>query len=156
VLGSGPGAAARLGLNMDPLVDALRAAGLPDRPTGAAYVRLVDRTGVPDHIRTPFGLLIYGRQGVRNQGGMFVESSLDLVVAVIEPGRDPIVLGGNDRAAVMRGLQSASLRRDGVAEPALVDAIRNADASLSQQLRRPGEDRAMRFALFPVAAVIVD
>ncbi|HEX8111701.1 MAG TPA: hypothetical protein VF516_28415, partial [Kofleriaceae bacterium] len=86
------GAAARLGLNVDPLVDALRAAGLPDRPTGAAYVRLVDRTGVPDHIRTPFGLLIYGRQGVRNQGGMFVESSLDLVVAVIEPGRDPILL----------------------------------------------------------------
>jgi hypothetical protein len=156
VLGSGPGVAARLGLNVDPLVDALRAAGLPDRPTGAAYVRLVDRTGVPDHIRTPFGLLIYGRQGVRNQGGLFVESSLDLVVAVIEPGRDPILLGGDDRAAVMRGLQSASLRRDGIAEPALMDALRSADASLSQQLRRPGEDRAMRFALFPVAAVIVD
>jgi hypothetical protein len=156
VLGSGPGAAARLGLNVDPLVDALRAAGLPDRPTGAAYVRLVDRTGVPDHIRTPFGLLIYGRQGVRNQGGMFVESSLDLVVAVIEPGRDPVLLGGGDRAAVMRGLQSASLRRDGIAEPALMDALRDADALLSQQLRRPGEDRAMRFALFPVASVVVD
>lgn len=156
VLGSGPGAAARLGLNVEPLVDALRAAGLPDRPTGAAYVRLVDRTGVPDHIRTPFGLLIYGRQGVRNQGGMFVEGSLDLVIAVIEPGRDPILLGGDDRAAVMRGLQSASLRRDGIAEPGLTDALRDADASLSQQLRRPGEDRAMRFALFPVAAVIVD
>lgn len=156
VLGSGPGAAARLGLNVDPLVDALRTAGLPDRPTGAAYVRLVDRTGVPDHIRTSFGLLIYGRQGVRNQGGLFVESSLDLVVAVIEPGRDPTLLGGDDRAAVMRNLQSATLRRDGIAEPALMEALRNADASLSRQLRRPGEDRGMRFALFPVAAVIVD
>jgi len=156
VLGSGPGAAARLGLNVDPLVDALRAAGLPDRPTGAAYVRLIDRSGIPAHIRTPFGLLIYGRQGVRNQGGLFVESSLDFVVAVIEPGRDPVLLGGDDRAAVMRSLQSAPLRREGTAEPILVDALRNADASLSQQLRRPGEDRAMRFALFPVAAVIVD
>jgi hypothetical protein len=87
---------------------------------------------------------------------MFVESSLDLVVAVIEPGRDPILLGGDDRAAVMRGLQSASLRRDGIADPALMDALRDADASLSQQLRWPGEDRAMRFALFPVAAVVVD
>jgi hypothetical protein len=122
----------------------------------AQYVRRVDRTGVPDRIRTPFGLLIYGRQGVRNQGGLFVESSLDLVVAVIEPGQEPILLGGDDRAAVMRGLQSASLRRDGIAEPALMDALRNADASLPQQLRRTGEDRAMRFALFPVAAVIVD
>lgn len=156
VLGSGPGAAARLGLNVDPLVDALRAAGLPDRPTGAAYVRLVDRTGIPDATRAPFGLLIYGRQGVRNQGGLFVESSLDLVVAVIEPERYPVLLGGSDRAAVMRGLQSASLRRDGTAAPALIDALRGADAALSQQLRRPGEDRAMRFALFPVAAVIVD
>jgi hypothetical protein len=56
----------------------------------------------------------------------------------------------------MRNLQSASLRCDRAAEPALVDALRNADVSLSQQLRRPGEDRAIRFALFPVAAVIVD
>lgn len=117
-----------------------------DGPTSQR--REVDQTGVPDHIRTPFGGLIYGRQGVRNQGGLFVESSLDLVVAMIEPGRDPILLGGDDRAAVMRGLQSASLRRDGIAEPALMEALRNADASLAQQLRRPGEDRAMRFALF--------
>lgn len=156
VLGSGPGAATRLGLNMEPLVDALRAAGLPERPTGAAYVRLVDRAGVPDDVRTPFGLLVYGRQGIRNQGGLFIESSLDLVVAVIEPGRDPVLLAADDRAAVMRGLQSASLRRDSAADPALVDALRSADVSLSPQLRRPGEDRAMRFVLFLVAAVIVD
>jgi hypothetical protein len=69
----------------------------------------------------------------------------DLALARASPG-----------AAVMRGLQSASLRRDGTAEPAVLDALRDADAALSQQLRRPGEDRAMRFALFPVAAVIVD
>jgi len=156
VLGSGPGTAARLGLNVDPLVDAMRAAGLPDRPTGAAYVRLFDRTGLPDQIRTPFGLLIYGRQGVRNQGGLYVESSLDLVVAIIEPGRDPVLLGGDDRAAVLRNLQSSSLRRDGIADPVLMDSLNKADASLSQQLRRPGEDRTMRFALFPLAAVIVD
>jgi superfamily II DNA or RNA helicase len=156
VLGSGPGAAARLGLNVDPIVDALRAAGLPERPTGAAYVRLADRHGVPEHIRMPFGLLIYGRQSVRNQRGTWFESGLDLVVAVVEPGRDPILLDGDDRATVMRSLQSSSLRRDGNVEPALLDALRNADAALSQQLRRPGEDRATRFALFPVAAVIVD
>jgi superfamily II DNA or RNA helicase len=156
VLGSGPGAATRLGLNVDPLVDALRAAGLPDRPTGAAYVRLVDRTGLPETLRAPFGLLIYGRQAVRNQAGTFVESSLDLVVAVVEPEREPVVLGGDEQAAVLRGLQGASLRRDGVADPALLEALRRADAALSQQLRQPAADRAIRFALFPVAAVIVD
>lgn len=156
VLGTGPGAAARLGLNVDPVVDALRAAGLPDRPTGAAHVRLADRAGLPETLRTPFGLLIYGRQAVRNQAGTFVESSLDLVVAVVEPGRPPVLLGGDEQAIVLRSLQSASLRRDGSAEPALLDALRGADAALSQQLRRPAADRALRFALFPVAAVIVD
>lgn len=134
----------------------MRAAGLPERPTGAAYVRLIDRSGVPEHVRTPFGLLIYGRQGVRNQSGAWLESGLELVVAMIEPGREPILLGGDDRAALIRSLQSSSLRREGVAEPVLLEALRSADASLFQQLRRPGEDRTMRFALFPVAAVIVD
>lgn len=156
VLGSGPGAAARLGLNVDPVVDALRAAGLPERPTGAAYVRLIDRSGIPEHLRAPFGVLIYGRQGVRNQGGTWLESGLELVVAVIEPGREPVLLGGDERAALIRSLQSSTLRREGVADPALLEALRSADAALFQQFRRPGEDRTMRFALFPVAAVIVD
>jgi hypothetical protein len=53
-------------------------------------------------------------------------------------------------------LQSSSLRREGVAEPVLLEALHGADASLFQRLRRPGDDRTMRFALFPVAAVIVD
>lgn len=89
----------------------------------------------------------------RSQTGRLARgSSLDLVVAVVEPGRDPILLGGDDRAAVLRGLQSASLRRDGIADGTLMDAPCKADALLFQQLRRPGEDREMRFALFPVAA----
>jgi superfamily II DNA or RNA helicase len=156
VLGSGPGAATRLGLNVEPLVDALRAAGLPERATGAAYVRLVDRAGLPEATGTPFGLLIYGRQGVRNQGGTFVEHSLDLVVAVVEPGHDPVVLDGDRRAALLRNLLSSTLRREGVVEPGLVEALRAADTTLAQQLRRPGEDRTMRYALFPLAAVVVD
>jgi superfamily II DNA or RNA helicase len=155
VLGDGPGVAARLGMNVDPIVDALRAAGLPDRPSGAAYVRLVDRSIVPD-IRGPFGLLIYGRQGLRNQGGTLIESSLDLVAVLIEPGHEPVILDGDARAVLIRSLLSSSLRREGSAEPAMIEALRSADAALFQQLRRPGEDRTMRFALFPLAAVIVD
>jgi hypothetical protein len=119
-------------------------------------VRLVDRAGLPETLRTPFGLLIYGRQAVRNKAGTFVESSLDLVVAVVEPGHEPVILGGDEQATVLRNLQSASLRRDGGAEPALLDALRGADVALSQQLRQPAANRALRFALFPVAAVIVD
>lgn len=156
VLGNGAGPAARLGLNVVPVVDALREAGLPERPTGAAYVRLGDRSMLPGHVRGSFGLLIYGRQGVRNQGGAWFESSLDLVVALIEPDREPLLLDGDARAALIRSLQVSSLRREGLAEPALLDALRSADALLFQKLRQPGEDRAMRFALFPIAAVIVD
>jgi superfamily II DNA or RNA helicase len=156
VVGSGSAIAAPLGLNVEPVVGALRAAGLPDRPTGAAYVRMLSLAGIPDHVRKPFGLLFYGRQGVRNHGGTWVESWLDLVVAVVEPGQAPILLDGDDRAAVVRGLASPTLRRDGQLAPALLDALRSADAQLFEQLRRPGEDRAMRFALFPVAAIIVD
>ncbi len=69
VLGNGPGAAERLGLNVDPLVDALRAAGLPDRPAGAAYVRLRSDGGPTRS--APLGPLIYGRPAVRNP--LFVE-----------------------------------------------------------------------------------
>lgn len=155
VLGDGDRVANRLGLNIEPVAEALRTAALPEQPTGAAHVRLLDRTGIPDHVQGPFGLLIYGRQAVRNRDGMFIESGLDLVVAVVGADGCADVLDGDARATVMRNLQRASLRRDGVAGAALLDALRRTDATLSCELRQPGPDRSMRFALFPIAAVAV-
>jgi len=145
----------QLGCNVEPVTSTLRAAALPTRPAGAAFLRLSD--GVPPSLsRTGgSGVLAYARQGVRVAHDTPSEGSIELFLFSVSPGEIRL-LAGHEKADVARAIFAASARREPNLPPELMEALRSANDRILAELRTPSDaDRTqgLRFAIFPIAAI---
>lgn len=148
------GKAERLGSNVAVVTRALRAHGLPAAPTGAAQVRWPDGEARPHD--GPFGVVIVARQSVRWEHGSYVEHASTLHCAIVGANGQSTSLEPHAKGALVRALERATVRREPENAPALVAAIRQAEASMLIELRRPSdEDREVRHAVTPLFAAVV-
>lgn len=146
----------QLGTNLAMVARALRAAGQPDTPAGAAHVRWPE--GAPRPQEGTWGVLIFARQSVRSEPGSFVEQATTLHAYTVAPDGTAMRVEGAAKGALVRALVRATVRREPEEAPALVAALARAEAELWNELRRPTDaDREARVAhaVTPLLAAVV-
>jgi hypothetical protein len=157
IFGPNGEAAPQLGLNLPLVADMLRKQAFPTSPAGAAHVRWP--TGVSPLRRMPFGILAFLRQTVRpHQSGGWIEQSCAIAVFVVRPNTQPETIDGEEKAALIRNLSLATIRTKPEQDHLLLDALRQSELPLVQELRRPSESElsdGVRHAVFPLLAATV-
>lgn len=143
----------QLGLNQESICLALRKLGLPEPGSGVGYVRWAALSRLP-WLEPPCGVLVYGRVNLAIDASAYRERDVEISAHVVTSDGELRTLDGAERGTMVRALHEATVRRDGEAPPALVEALRAADHRLGMELRRP-TDPAVRHAVFPVVAMIL-
>jgi len=149
----------QMGLNITPVAETLRRLAFPTEATGAAYV------GWPEDAAWPFGsdtrplaVLAVVRQTVRQNPGSLTEVATSLHLLVVPSAGKPRLIEGADKANVIRTLQRATIRRDPVPDPALINRLAETQTRWEDELRRPTSserDDRVRHAVSPLLAAVV-
>lgn len=154
VFGPDGKAAPQLGLNLPPVAETLRRLAFPQAPTGAAHLRWP--AAMPVQRALPCGILVFLRQTVRaHQHGSWVEQANAVVVYVVRRGSAPELIGGPEKAQLLRAMFQGTVRTKPEQDAALLDAIQEQEGLLAQELRRPTDDEmkdGIRHAVTPLFA----
>jgi superfamily II DNA or RNA helicase len=150
-----------LGLNIPTVSKLLRSLGLPEAPTGAAYLRWpegVDLTSLGDP--EALGILVYARLTLRAEtSGTWSEIGTELVCyAVLSDGSSTLLTDRHTRRLALSDLRRCGSRMKAEDPHRLVPALRLAHASCVESLRMPTDadrDSGKRYALFPLLAAVV-
>ncbi|KYG09088.1 hypothetical protein BE21_20045 [Sorangium cellulosum] len=148
--------AEQLGTNLPLFARTLRAQGIPDAPAGAAHVRWPEGAHRPHE--GLFGVLVLARQSVRWEQGSYAEHATTLHVCTVLTDGQVTRADGPARGALVRAMVRATVRREAEEAPALLAALRQAEADLWNELRRPTEaDREARVvhAVTPLLSAVV-
>lgn len=151
--------ASPLGLNVKVVSDALREAGFPSLPTGAAHVRWNAEAPRPALLQgSPVGILGFSRQTLRTDKLGWSEQSSSLVLYAVRSGEPPRRIEGSEKQALVRGLVQATVRVKPELHDGLLSEMRAQDAALAYELRRPTDSEVqsgIRHAVSPIFAAIV-
>lgn len=145
-----------VGTNSPLITQALRKAAFPTEPVGAAHVRLAPTSPLAD-VPRPFGILVLACMLLRNQQQVWTETGLMLDAYVVTADQTRR-LQPEERARLVRALQSATVRREAHQAPALIERLVQEEQRLSQELRRPSDvevHAGIRHAVFPLLAAVV-
>jgi hypothetical protein len=150
----------QLGTNTPVIQNALRKIGLPAQPAGAAHLRWPEGVEVPLGLRAPFGVLVIARLPYRLADGSAQELVADLRVYCVTSTDASVVEVTEDgvRAAIVRALIRATVRREAEAVPDLVDRMAREELLAVEALRtlRDGERaHQIRPAVLPLLAAVV-
>ena len=157
VIGPDGTAALPLGLNQPAIAEVLRRFAFPDRCYGAAFLRWP--TGVPVPASFPFGVLAFVRQTLQARGNVWVEHSNSLVVYVLTSNSEPLLLEGEAKGCMLRGLFAAGIRLKASPESPYLERLAQAEATIGDHLRPPDlqeRERNLRHAVVPIFAAIVE
>lgn len=153
------GYASPLGLNVKVVNEALRECGFPSLPTGAAHVRWNADAPRPAPVQgSPVGVLGFSRQTLRTDKIGWSEHSSSLVIYAVRPGEAPVRVEGADKQTLIRGLVQATIRVKPEMHEGLLSEMREHEAALSLELRRPSAselESGVRHAVSPILAAFV-
>jgi hypothetical protein len=162
VKGPGERSATPVGLNSDPVVRALRKAGLPAEPTGAAVLGLspASRDALGEmQLPERFGVLAFGKQLFSSTRGYGELGSASLEFFIIMPDKEPVPVPADRKRGLVRALAAAMLRRELKREDQpVMDALVKWESPLWQQLRRPplsSESGRILHGITPLFAAVV-
>lgn len=148
------------GLNVPFFSEALRGAGFPDLPTGAAYLRYSEEPK-SSYIRPAeaLGIFVGVRLSLRQaQAAGWQEGPVEMHVWTTSEQGVPTKLTPNEAAAVLRELFSASLRSREIVAPGVLAALQLIEKEDLQLLKKPSvAERAARysFAVIPLFAGVI-
>ncbi len=149
----------KLGLNIEPVLEAMRRVAFPQQPAGAAYLRW------PSHEVRPaaasgesFGVLVFMRQTLKMEGkGGWVERRTTLQTFVTSAnGMEELT--GKEKGQLLRVLFRAVIRKSPESSDLVLSGLKQAEVDIAQKLRRPTEDELatqIRHAVTPLFAGIV-
>jgi Helicase conserved C-terminal domain len=151
--------AAKCGLNIKVVADALRKAAFPDAATGAGYLRWPSELPLPNEATSlPFGVVVLLRQTIRmDKKGGWTEQSNSLHCLVGGEGE----FSEADKPAKKRlieGLLAATIRKSSEDLPALTQAVTRTEEQWIERLRRPSEaelNSQIRHSVMPLFAAII-
>jgi hypothetical protein len=149
----------KLGLNIEPVADAMRRFAFPQQPVGAAYLRWPSGeprpAGVSDEA---FGVLVFARQTLQmDRMGGWVERRTSLHAFVTTAGGVSELIG-REKGHLLRGLFRSVIRKTPETAEATLATLKTAEVDLSAKLRRPTEDELtaqVRHAVTPLFAGVV-
>ena len=150
----------KLGLNSEPVAQALRDCAFPVQLTGAAYLRWDSIEPLPSCVAVhPFAVLIFMRQTVRlDKKGGWEEVGQSLRCYVILKSGEVVPVEGAEGGVLLRGLFRAVIRRTPENTDGLVERMPGQESQLADQLRKPTEEElhaGIRHAVTPLFAAIV-
>jgi superfamily II DNA or RNA helicase len=158
ITGKQGGRVEQLGTNTPAIQEALRKVGLPLQPTGAAHVRWPEGVELPLGLRAPLGVLVIARLPYRLASAQELDADLRVYCVPASEGGVLEVSDDNDRAAIIRALIRAAVRREAEALPQLIDRLVTEELRIVESLRtaRDGErTHQIRPAVLPLLAAIV-
>jgi len=123
----------QLGMNLPEVVDRIRDAFLPERPCGAAHVRMKledDRAS-----RSPSALLFFLRQTIRQELGRAHEEKLSLHAYRLIEGNAPVQLTAAERSGFIRELGSAVRIKEPQPSP-FTDSLATSETDIAGSLRK--------------------
>jgi hypothetical protein len=157
VVGPDEAVARPLGLNLAPVAEALRRHAFPRLPSGAAHLRWP--AGVPVPSSSPFGVLAFLRQTVQTRTAGWVEHGTALWVYLLAGDADPILVQGEPKGQLLRGLFASTIRLKPAMPAELIARLRHHEVEIAQALRPP-DDRernlGLRHAVCPLFAAVVE
>jgi superfamily II DNA or RNA helicase len=144
----------RLGTNVPVVASVLRSVAFPGDAVGAAHLRWPE--GEPRPMEGTFGVLALARQAVRWEGS-YAEGATTLHVFLVRSDGQVTEVAPEARGRTVRTLAKAVVRREPATEPALVEALQQAELSCMRTLKRPADDdRETKFGVTPLFAAIVE
>jgi superfamily II DNA or RNA helicase len=150
----------KLGLNLEPVAQALRNCAFPIQLAGAAYLRWAVGEPLPSCVSVlPFGALIFMRQSVRmDKKGGWEEVEQILCCYSITKSGEVLPIEGAEGGVLLRGLFRAVIRRSPEDTDGLVEMMPSQELRLADLLRKPTEEElhaGIRHAVTPLFAAIV-
>ena len=151
--------AAKCGLNIKVVADALRKAAFPDAATGAGYLRWPSELPLPNEAASlPFGVVVLLRQTIRmDKKGGWTEQSNSLHCLVGGDGEFSEADKPTEKRLI-EGLLTATIRKSSENLPALTRAIARTEEQWVERLRRPSEtelNSQIRHSVMPLFAAII-
>ncbi|MFN7922968.1 MAG: helicase-related protein [Bryobacteraceae bacterium] len=149
----------KLGTNLPEVAEALRKAAFPSQPTGAAILRWPSGVALPRGAEElPFALLAFAKQTIQPDGlAGWAERKATLHVFVARLGGVQ-ELSGVDKADLIRQTLRTVVRKTQPPElTPLSEHLREVEAKLAYQLRKPTEDEVasqIRHSVTPLFAGI--
>jgi superfamily II DNA or RNA helicase len=149
--------ARQIGLNVAPVTQALRSLAFPTAETGAAHVRWPADAEAPS-LPFPFGVIVLVRQALRMEQASWTEGPLSMHCYLVAGGREPEIVEGTGRGALLRALFRATVRTKPEEASELVGLIVDRERELVESLRRITRqqfDEGLRYAVTPIFAAVV-
>jgi len=147
----------RLGVNLEWVQKCLREAFSPDRDCGIAFVKLPSGAAKSTTSKIAKCYFVFLRQRLRQEGGRWVESSLELTMYELGQDGDPEVMDSAATARMIRAFNVSTRVRD-PQEISIRSDLVSIERSLYAQLRQPNSDEieaGVRYAVWPIASVVV-
>ena len=150
-----------LGLNSEPVAQALRECAFPKAAVGAGHLRLGPGWR-PRRVEKDWsaGILIFLVQRMQAQRlAGWQELSCSLACYEVKPDRAARLVDGNEKRTLLAALLHSTTRTKPSSEQALVAAVAKAEMELYQELRRPSDEQiaaGVRHAVTPLLAAIVN
>jgi superfamily II DNA or RNA helicase len=149
----------KLGLNTEPVAEAMRRFAFPQQPVGAAYLRWPSGQPRPTGVLSDlFGVLFLARQTLQmGRTGGWVERRTTLH-AFVTTADGLSELTGKEKGLLLRGLFRSVIRKSPEPAETILTTLGTAEVELTEKLRRPTEDELtaqVRHAVTPLFAAVV-
>lgn len=145
--------ASRLGINLDWVQSSLRQAFSPDRGCGAAFVKLT--AGSDQVSRDSYCYLAFLRQRLQQEGGRWIEGSIELKIFGLGSAGEPHELEPSECARLVRLMGNVTRLRDPQDIILRADLI-EIEREIYSRLRQPVSEEVeagIRFAIWPIAVI---
>jgi superfamily II DNA or RNA helicase len=151
--------APKLGLNLPVVAEALRRAGIPNQPSGGAWLRWTPAGALPDGITAlPFGVIALVRETLRrDNNGQWSEIGPALHIQVLQAGT-VTEIEGQAKGDLVRNLLRCGIRKAGEAKHPLSAAVGETEKQAITNLWKPTEEdlkAGIRHAVLPLFAAVV-
>ena len=147
-----------LGLNVPEVAQILRRLAFPDKPSGAAFLRWPRESPLPAiPFLWPIGVLVFLRQTVApDPRGGYGEKALVLHCHLVPPEGEPLILEGDSKRQLLRGLFHAPIPRVlPETAPLLLSNLLTWEKQLQETWQRPTSEEwevGIRHAVLPLFA----
>ena len=154
----GDGTTARqVGLNVEEVQIALRAAFATTLPVGAAFLNCPSKLEVIGEILGPVSVMVFLRQKLQQESGLWAETAISIHVFVIDSEGAPRLVNSSDSAYLIRVMLKSSRIKDPSGIQLRSD-LGELETNEISRLRRPSElemSQGIRYAVWPVATVVL-
>jgi superfamily II DNA or RNA helicase len=150
----------QLGLNVPAVTETLRKHALLAIPTGAGHLRWPQEIPFPDWLPSEgAGILVFLRQTLRSDQRIgWSEQATSLHCYTVNPDGSTTSLQPDQKATLFGAIFKSVVRTKPDARAALLTALAEAEARLTQELRRPDESEireGVRYAVTPLFAATI-